>query len=207
MAPTARLRSSTRFAALRQAVLRLPSGVRLVLVIGLGVLIGLASDNLRRNLVPAVMTQARSLPATGVLPRLGATTATRETSQEPAPAVGRPPLTAPPADALAGRDALPAGMDDSVRAGALDSEGAEEGTFEGVRAFPGRNRGAFARLGLHPGDLVTAVNGGQVSADADLQQMLQGGGTITVYRAGQLQTITAQPLPADGSDDAGSADP
>ena len=207
MAPTAHLRSSTRFAALRQAVLRLPSSFRLVLVIGLGVLIGFATDNLRRNLAPAVMTQARSVLATGAVPRHGATTASRETPQESARAVGRPPRTALAADALAGRDTLPAGMDDSVRAGALDSEGAEEGTFEGVRVFPGRNRGAFARLGLHPGDLVTAVNGGEVSADADLQQMLQGGGTITVYRAGQLQTITVQPLPVDGSDDAGSADP
>ena len=207
MAPTAHLRSSTRFAALRQAVLRLPSGVRLVLVIGLGVLIGFAADTLRRNLVPAVVTPAPSLLATRALPRLGATTATRETPQESAPVARRPPLAALPADALAGRDTLPAGMDDSVRAGALDSEGAEEGTFEGVRVFPGRNRSAFARLGLHPGDLVTAVNGREVSADADLQQMLQGGGTITVYRAAQQQTISVQPLPADGSDDAGSADP
>lgn len=207
MAPTAHLRSSTRFAALRQAVRRLPSGVRLMLLIGLGVLIGPAINHLRRNLVPAGMTQAPSLRATGALPRLGATAATRETPPESAPTVDRPPLTALPADALAGRDTLPAGMDDSVRAGALDSEGGAEGTFEGVRVFPGRNRGAFARLGLHPGDLVTAVNGGEVSADADLQQMLQGGGTLTVYRAGQLQTLTVQPLAADESDEPGSADP
>jgi hypothetical protein len=202
MAPTAHLRSSTRLAALRQTVLRLPSGVRLVLVIGLGVLAGFATDRLRWNLVPAVMTQTRSPLAASALPRLDATTTTRESPQESAPAVGRPLLTAPPADAT-----LPTGMEDSVRAGALDSEGAEQGTFEGIRVFPGRNRVAFARLGLHPGDLVTAINGGDVSAGADLQQMLQGGGTITVYRAGELQTITVQPLPADGSDDAGSADP
>ena len=207
MAPTAHLRSSTRFAALRQVVLRLPSSVRLALVIGLGVIIGFAIDNLRRNLVPAGMTQARTFRAAGALSRLGAATATRETPQESAPAVGRPPRTALPADALAGGETQPAGMDDSVRAGALDSEDAGEGTIEGVRVFPGRNRGAFARLGLHPGDLVTAVNGGEVSADANLQQMLQGGGTVTVYRAGQPQTITVQPAPADGSDDAGIADP
>jgi len=207
MAPTAHFRSSTRFAALRQAVLRLPPAARLVLVIGLGVIIGFGIDNLRGNLVPAGMTQARSLRATNPLPRLGATTAIRETPQESGPAVGGPLLTTLPADALAGGETLPAGMDDSVRAGVLDSEDAGEGTFEGVRVFPGRNRDAFARLGLHPGDLVTAVNGGQVSADANLQQMLQGGGTVTVYRAGQLQTITVQPPPADGSDDAGNTDP
>jgi S1-C subfamily serine protease len=205
MVPTAR--SSSRFAAPFHAVLRLPFGVRLVLVIGLGVLIGFALDNPRRNLVPAVLTQARSLLATGAVPRFSGRTATRETPQESAPTYHRPLLTALPADALAGMDTLPAGMDDSVRAGTLDREGAEEGTLEGVRVFPGRNRSAFARLGLHPGDLVTAVNGGEVSGDADLQQMLQGGGSVTLYRAGQLQTVTVQPLPADESDDAGSADP
>ncbi len=199
MAPTAHLRSSTRFATLRQA------GVRLVLVIPLGVLIGFATANLRRNLVPPVMTQARNLLATGALPRFGATTATREAPGESAPAVGRPPLTALAVGALAGRDTLPAGMDDSVRAGALDSEAPRKEPLEGVRVFPGPVD-AFARLGLHPGDLVRSRRR-EVGADADLQQMLQGGGTITVYRAGQLQTITVQPLPADGSDDGSSADP
>jgi general secretion pathway protein C len=33
------------------------------------------------------------------------------------------------------------------------------GTMRGFRVYPGANRQAFARMGLRPGDLVTAVNG------------------------------------------------
>jgi hypothetical protein len=34
-----------------------------------------------------------------------------------------------------------------------------DGKQKGFRVFPGPNRQAFAKLGLQPGDLVTAING------------------------------------------------
>ncbi len=33
------------------------------------------------------------------------------------------------------------------------------GKLRGFRAYPGRNRAIFSKLGLKPGDLVTAING------------------------------------------------
>lgn len=90
---------------------------------------------------------------------------------------------------------------DMLRAGASGNE-----SMPGIRVYPGRNRGAFARLGLHPGDLVTAINGAPVTGpDAiDLQQMLKdlGHATVTVFRAGRLQQLAVQHADsADASDD------
>jgi general secretion pathway protein C len=89
---------------------------------------------------------------------------------------------------------------DTLRAGAPDDE-----RMPGIRVFPGRNRGAFAQLGLHPGDLVTAINGQPVTGPdvIDLQQMLKdlGTATVTVFRAGRLQQLSVQSAEAvDGSD-------
>ena len=90
-----------------------------------------------------------------------------------------------------------------LRAGASGNE-----SMPGIRVYPGRNRGAFARLGLHPGDLVTAINGAPVTGpDAfDLQQMLKdlGHATVTVFRAGRLQQLAVQHADsADVDDDDG----
>ena len=35
----------------------------------------------------------------------------------------------------------------------------DHGRMNGFRVYPGRNRAAFMRLGLRPGDQVTAING------------------------------------------------
>lgn len=90
---------------------------------------------------------------------------------------------------------------DMLRAGSADNQ-----DMPGIRVYPGRNRGAFARLGLHPGDLVTAINGAPVTGPEaiDLQQMLKdlGQATVTVFRAGRLQQLTVQHAEtADGSDE------
>ena len=97
--------------------------------------------------------------------------------------------------------APPAGVNDMVRAAAAGDAG-----MPGIRVFPGRNRGAFAQMGLHPGDLVTEINGQPVGGNqaSDLQSMIadMGTATVTVYRAGQLQHVTVhapdptQALPA-----------
>ncbi len=63
----------------------------------------------------------------------------------------------------------------------------------GIRVFAGRDRAGFARLGLRPGDVLTAVNGSAVGSDtSEVSRQLAdlGEATLTVYRRGQLQQIT-----------------
>jgi len=68
------------------------------------------------------------------------------------------------------------------------------GTQKGYRVYPGRNRQQFAKLGLQPGDLVTAVNGTPLSDQANSLQIFNTISTIdhvtlTVERNGQSQQI------------------
>jgi general secretion pathway protein C len=84
----------------------------------------------------------------------------------------------------------PSGMADDVRVASSTANDEQQG----VRVFPGRNRGAFAKLGLHPGDLITAVNGSPVGGQSsvDVTALLKNGQDtdVTVWRAGRLQQIT-----------------
>ena len=69
------------------------------------------------------------------------------------------------------------------------------GRLRGFRAYPGRNRMAFSKLGLKPGDLVTAINGTPLDDPARSQEVfntIQSSehATVTVERAGQRQDIT-----------------
>lgn len=69
------------------------------------------------------------------------------------------------------------------------------GQLRGYRIYPGRNRQQFARLGLQPGDLVTAVNGTPLDDPNRGLEALQGIGTggaatLSVDRNGQVQQIT-----------------
>jgi general secretion pathway protein C len=66
---------------------------------------------------------------------------------------------------------------------------------EGFRVYPGRDRDAFIRLGLRPGDLVTAIDGTPLDDPARAQQILSTLGSsseahITVLRNGQQQDLT-----------------
>jgi general secretion pathway protein C len=70
-----------------------------------------------------------------------------------------------------------------------------QGKLKGFRVFPGRNRAAFARLGLHPGDLVMAVNGTPLDDPGRSQDIFQTLGSsseahITVMRNGQQQDLS-----------------
>ncbi len=72
------------------------------------------------------------------------------------------------------------------------------GTLRGYRVYPGRNRAQFARLGLQPGDLVTAVNGAALDDPNRGLEILRGisaGATVTltVDRNGQAQQLTVDP--------------
>jgi general secretion pathway protein C len=71
----------------------------------------------------------------------------------------------------------------------------DHGHMNGFRVYPGRNRQAFMRLGLRPGDQVTAINGTPLDDRDGGEQILHTLGTssearVTVIRAGQQQDLT-----------------
>ena len=68
-------------------------------------------------------------------------------------------------------------------------------TQRGYRVYPGRNRAQFARLGLQPGDLVTAVNGTPLSDPSSSTQIFNTISTtdrvtLTIERNGQTQQLS-----------------
>lgn len=70
-----------------------------------------------------------------------------------------------------------------------------QGKQRGYRVYPGRNRQAFSRLGLRPGDLVTAINGTPLDDPARGQEIFRTIGAsneahVTVLRNGQQQDLT-----------------
>lgn len=71
-------------------------------------------------------------------------------------------------------------------------------TLRGYRVFPGRNRAQFARLGLQPGDLVSAVNGIALDDPNRGLEILRNIGvgspvTLTIDRNGQQQQLSVDP--------------
>lgn len=69
------------------------------------------------------------------------------------------------------------------------------GKLRGFRAYPGRNRLAFGRLGLRPGDLVTAINGTPLDDPQRSQEVFNtiqtsDRATVTIERGGQKEEIT-----------------
>jgi len=70
----------------------------------------------------------------------------------------------------------------------------EEGQMVGYRITPGRNREAFATLGLEPGDILTEVNGTVLNDMATSLQVFESLGeasmaTVTIQRGGAPQVI------------------
>lgn len=70
-----------------------------------------------------------------------------------------------------------------------------QGKQKGYRVYPGRNRQAFSRLGLRPGDLVMSINGTPLDDPARGQEVFRTLGSsseahITVMRSGQQQDLT-----------------
>jgi len=84
------------------------------------------------------------------------------------------------------------------------------GNLRGVRAYPGSNRQVFAKLGLQPGDLVTAINGAQLEdvqrATATLRNLGNEPVQITVERNGQARQITVDPAAVAQNLAGGAAD-
>jgi general secretion pathway protein C len=69
------------------------------------------------------------------------------------------------------------------------------GKLRGFRAYPGRNRQIFNKLGLKPGDLVTAINGTALDDPQRSQEVFNtiqtsDHVTVTLERSGQKQDIT-----------------
>ncbi|MGO9945642.1 MAG: type II secretion system protein GspC [Steroidobacteraceae bacterium] len=69
------------------------------------------------------------------------------------------------------------------------------GKLRGFRAYPGRNRQIFSKLGLKAGDLVTAINGTALDDPQRSQEVFNtiqtsDRVTVTVERGGQKQDIT-----------------
>ena len=96
-----------------------------------------------------------------------------------------------------------------------------QGKQRGYRVYPGRNRQAFTRLGLRPGDLVTAINGTPLDDPARGQEIFSTLGSsseahVTVMRNGRQQDLTlnmaqvaqdAEQLIGAGGDSRGDATP
>jgi general secretion pathway protein C len=69
-----------------------------------------------------------------------------------------------------------------------------EGKQRGYRVYPGRNRAAFAQLGLRPGDLVTEINGTPLDDPARGNEIFRTLGSasearVTVMRSGRQQEL------------------
>jgi general secretion pathway protein C len=69
------------------------------------------------------------------------------------------------------------------------------GKLRGFRAYPGRNRQIFNKLGLKPGDLVTAINGTALDDPQRSQEVFNtiqtsDHVTVTLERGGQKQDVT-----------------
>src|SRR5271168_3890985 len=69
------------------------------------------------------------------------------------------------------------------------------GKLRGFRAYPGRNRQVFNKLGLKSGDLVTAINGTALDDPQRSQEVFNtiqtsNSVTVTVERGGQKQDIS-----------------
>ncbi len=109
----------------------------------------------------------------------------------------RPPPTAaqPPDDAVERMRQLvseePGIVSDIMRNQPVFAQGKQRG----YRVYPGRNRQAFMRLGLRPGDLVTAINGTPLDDPARGNEVFRTIGSssetrITVMRNGRQQELT-----------------
>jgi C-terminal processing protease CtpA/Prc len=70
----------------------------------------------------------------------------------------------------------------------------DHGRMNGFRVYPGRDRAAFMRLGLRPGDQVTAINGTPLDDRDRGEQILHtlqssSEAHVTVIRNGQQQDL------------------
>jgi general secretion pathway protein C len=129
-----------------------------------------------------------------VLPR-------QTTGSSPPGTAARAPAPPPPVAASGENPAIermrqliaedPGVISDIMRQQAVFAQGKQRG----YRVYPGRNRQAFMKLGLRPGDLVTAINGTPLDDPARGAEIFRTLGSssearITVMRNGRAQELT-----------------
>jgi general secretion pathway protein C len=112
----------------------------------------------------------------------------------PAPRTGGDPRTVAAVDNIRRMVQQDPGILDQVMRTVASYDNAA-GKLRGFRAYPGKNRAIFSKLGLKPGDLVTAINGMALDDPAHSQDVfntIQSSDhvTVTIERAGQKQDIT-----------------
>ncbi len=112
----------------------------------------------------------------------------------PAPRTGSDPRTVAAVDNIRRMVQQDPGILDQVMRTVASYDNAA-GKLRGFRAYPGKNRAIFNKLGLKPGDLVTAINGTVLDDPAHSQDVfntIQSSDhvTVTVERGGQKQDIT-----------------
>lgn len=81
------------------------------------------------------------------------------------------------------------------------------GQQKGYRLYPGSDRQSFAKLGLRPGDIVTAINGTPLNNPSQGARVFSELGsatsvTVTLERGGQQQTLTLDTSALDFSNQA-----
>jgi general secretion pathway protein C len=124
-----------------------------------------------------------------VLPRLlpgGNRTATRR--------IGADPRTVAAVDNIRRMVQQDPGLLDQVMRTVASYDNAA-GKLRGFRAYPGRNRAIFNKLGLKPGDLVTAINGQALDDPQRSQEVFNtiqtsDHVTVTIERGGQKEDIS-----------------
>jgi general secretion pathway protein C len=126
-----------------------------------------------------------------VLPRLLAGSRPMPTARRPA---GSDPRTVAAVDNIRRLVQQDPGILDQVMRTVASYDNAA-GKLRGFRAYPGRNRAIFNKLGLKPGDLVTAINGTALDDPQHSQEVFNtiqtsDHVTVTVERGGQKQDIT-----------------
>ena len=110
----------------------------------------------------------------------------------PPPSITAAPTQAPVIDrmrALMSRD--PGIIADIMRPEPVFAGGKQQG----FRVYPGRDRAAFTRLGLKPGDLVTAIDGTPLDDPSRGEEILHTLGSssearVTILRNGRQQDLT-----------------
>ncbi len=121
----------------------------------------------------------------------------REYSSQTSPSIQRTTSTRQTASAQGGRDSIQsvvaqnvAQLADVIRPTPYFVNGQQQG----YRVYPGRDRRAFAALGLRPGDLIREIDGQALNDPTQAMQIFQSLGTasqvsVTVERDGTPETI------------------
>lgn len=126
------------------------------------------------------------------LPRLAGGGAPVQVGYGPSPAAAQEPSLADNIRQFVAQD--PQAVSEILRPQPVFAGGQQRG----YRVYPGRNRAQFAKLGLMPGDLVTAVNGTPLDDPNRGLETLRGVGAgspvvLTIERNGQAQQVTVDP--------------